>query len=115
MTADARARAQDIDARMSVSEVNHLPYIDAVAIADLAHALQVARRWHDRAAAVLHRLHNDRRNCLGAFELDQSLDLSAVEPINCSAALPGRFQAEFPAGVFDDVLGLVIGKVMFTP
>ena len=48
---------------------------DPVAIADLAHALEVAGRRHDRPAAVLHRLHNDRRDRLGPFELDQPLDL----------------------------------------
>jgi hypothetical protein len=52
---------------------------------------------------------------MGVGCFDQSLDLSGVKPIHRSAALPGSFQAEFPAGLFDDVLGLVISKVMLTP
>jgi hypothetical protein len=52
---------------------------------------------------------------MGVGSLNQSLNLSAVESIHSPAALARRFQMEFAAGLFDDVLGLVISKVMPTP
>jgi hypothetical protein len=47
--------------------------------------------------------------------LDQTLNLGTVEPIHRTSALLGRFDLEFAAGVLDDVLGLVISKVMLAP
>lgn len=52
---------------------------------------------------------------MGVGCLDQSLNLRAVESINRSAAQFRWLQAEFPACVLNDVLGLVISKVMLAP
>ena len=43
---------------------------DVVLVADLAHALPVAVGWGERAAGVLHRLHEHRGDAVGALHLD---------------------------------------------
>ena len=45
----------------------------AVAVADLAHALEVPRRWREAAAGVLHRLEEDRGHGVGALPLNGPL------------------------------------------
>ena len=45
-----------------------------MAVADLAHALEVAVLRHEAAAAVLHRLEDHRRDRLGPGEFDRLLD-----------------------------------------
>ena len=45
-----------------------------VAVADLAHALEVAVGRHEAAAGVLDRLEDHRGDGLGALELDRLLD-----------------------------------------
>ena len=52
---------------------------DAVAVAELAHALPVAGRRSERAAGVLDGLHDHHRDRLGAFLLDRLLELVEQE------------------------------------
>jgi hypothetical protein len=46
-----------------------------VAVADLAHALEVARRGREAPARVLHRFEEHGYDRVGAFALDGDLDL----------------------------------------
>src|SRR4051794_7059527 len=52
---------------------------DAVAAADLAHALEVAGRWYERAARVLHRLHDHHCHRVRAGLLDVLLEVLEQE------------------------------------
>ena len=47
---------------------------DAVLVAELAHALEVAVRRHEHAVGARHRFENERGNGLRAFELDDLLE-----------------------------------------
>ena len=52
---------------------------DSVLVADLAHALPVARRRRERAAGILHRLHQDHRHRLGPRLLDRRVEVLEQE------------------------------------
>ena len=63
--AEPAERADDL-----VADQQHV-----VLVADLAHPLEVAGRWREAAAGVLHRLEEHRSDGVGALVLDGHLDL----------------------------------------
>ena len=55
----------------------------------------------------------EKQRIIGGF--DQPFDLGSVQPFYRPAAFAWCFQPEFPACLFDHMLGLVVAQVVLAP